>query len=85
LHGTEDKGSQSLQRGHRVVTSGSSFWVGSLGDLRWSSIQPWGRVRQASITTTMDTFGDEVTDEMAHAASKVARLALNGTEPTVKY
>jgi hypothetical protein len=51
----------------------------------WSSIQPWGCVRQASITTTMDTFGDEVTDEMAHAASKVARLALNGTEPTVKY
>jgi hypothetical protein len=33
----------------------------------------------------MDTFEDEVTDEMAHAASKVARLALNGTEPTVKY
>ena len=37
---------------------------------------PWGRVRQASITTAMDTYGDVVTDEMARAASKVAGLAL---------
>jgi integrase len=46
-------------------------------------------MRHASITTTMNTYGDVVTDEMARAASKVARLApsgtLNGTGPTVKH
>ena len=36
-------------------------------------------MRHASITTTMDIYGDVVTDEMARAASKVAGLALNGT------
>jgi integrase len=36
-------------------------------------------MRHASITTTMNTYGDVVTDEMARAASKVAVLALNGT------
>jgi len=43
----------------------------------------------ARITTTMNTYGDVVTDEMARAASRVAGLALNGTEsgtgPTVKH
>jgi len=32
----------------------------------------------ASITTTMNTYGDVVTDEMAEANAKVAGLALNG-------
>jgi integrase len=35
-------------------------------------------MRHASITTTMNTYGDVVTDEMSRAASKVAALALNG-------
>jgi len=36
-------------------------------------------MRHADIRTTMNTYGDVVTDEMAHAASKVAGLAVNGT------
>jgi integrase len=37
-------------------------------------------MRHADIRTTMNTYGDVVTDEMASAASKVARLALNGSQ-----
>jgi integrase len=37
-------------------------------------------MRHASITTTMDHYGDVVTDQMAVASRKVAGLALNGTE-----
>jgi integrase len=36
-------------------------------------------MRHADIRTTMNTYGDVVTDEMARAASKVAELATNGT------
>jgi integrase len=36
-------------------------------------------MRHADIRTTMNTYGDVVTDEMAQASGKVARLALNGT------
>ena len=36
-------------------------------------------MRHADIRTTMNTYGDIVTDEMAVASGKVARLALNGT------
>ncbi|MBI3477394.1 MAG: site-specific integrase [Acidobacteria bacterium] len=36
-------------------------------------------MRHADIRTTMNTYGDVVTDEMAVACGKVARLALNGT------
>ncbi len=39
-------------------------------------------MRHADIRTTMNTYGDVVTDEMAEACGKVARLALNGTEAT---
>jgi integrase len=35
-------------------------------------------MRHADIRTTMNTYGDVVTDEMSRAASKVAGLALNG-------
>ena len=35
-------------------------------------------MRHSDIRTTMNVYGDVVTDEMAHAASKVAGLALNG-------
>jgi integrase len=35
-------------------------------------------MRHADIRTTMNVYGDVVTDEMAHAASKVAGLALSG-------
>jgi integrase len=35
-------------------------------------------MRHADIRTTMNTYGDVVTDEMARAASKVAGLAVNG-------
>jgi integrase len=37
-------------------------------------------MRYASITTTMDHYGDVVTDEMTMASSKVAGLALNGSQ-----
>jgi isocitrate/isopropylmalate dehydrogenase len=36
-------------------------------------------MRHADIRTTMNIYGDIVTDEMAVASGKVARLALNGT------
>lgn len=36
-------------------------------------------MRHADIRTTMNTYGDVVTDEMAQASGKVARLAINGT------
>jgi integrase len=35
-------------------------------------------MRHADIRTTMNTYGDVVTDELVQAGSKVARLALNG-------
>jgi integrase len=41
-------------------------------------------MRHADIRTTMNTYGDVVTDEMAHAASKVAGLAVSGTEAARK-
>jgi integrase len=37
-------------------------------------------MRHADIRTTMNTYGDVVTDEMASAALKVAGLALNGSQ-----
>jgi integrase len=36
-------------------------------------------MRHADIRTTMNIYGDIVTDEMAVASGKVTRLALNGT------
>jgi len=36
-------------------------------------------MRHASITTTMNIYGEVVTDEMAVATGKIARLATNGT------
>jgi integrase len=35
-------------------------------------------MRHADIRTTMNVYGEVVTDEMAQAASKVAGLAVNG-------
>jgi integrase len=37
-------------------------------------------MRHADIRTTMNTYGDVVTDEIVQASGKVARLAINGTE-----
>lgn len=37
-------------------------------------------MRHADIRTTMNTYGDVVTDEMTVASGKVARLALNGSQ-----
>jgi isocitrate/isopropylmalate dehydrogenase len=37
-------------------------------------------MRHADIRTTMNVYGDIVTDEMSVASGKVAGLALNGTE-----
>jgi|ERR1700733_7861573 len=37
-------------------------------------------MRHADIRTTMNVYGDVVTDEMASAASKVAVMALNGSQ-----
>jgi integrase len=39
-------------------------------------------MRHASITTTMNTYGDVVTDEMAQAHSRVVQLALPNSERT---
>jgi integrase len=36
-------------------------------------------MRHADIRTTMNIYGDVVTDEIVQASEKVARLALNGT------
>jgi len=38
-------------------------------------------MRHADIRTTMNVYGDVVTNEMAEACGKVARLALNGSQP----
>jgi isocitrate/isopropylmalate dehydrogenase len=37
-------------------------------------------MRHADIRTTMNIYGDVVTDEMAVASGKVAGLALNGSQ-----
>jgi integrase len=37
-------------------------------------------MRHTDIRTTMNVYGDVVTDEMARASSKVAGLALNGSQ-----
>jgi integrase len=37
-------------------------------------------MRHADIRTTMDVYGDVVTDEMTVASGKVTRFALNGRE-----
>ena len=42
-------------------------------------------MRHADIRTTMNTYGDVVTDEMAQAEGKVARLALNGTQTALTH
>jgi integrase len=41
-------------------------------------------MRHADIRTTMNVYGDVVTDEMAQASGKVTRLALNGMETACK-
>jgi integrase len=41
-------------------------------------------MRHADIRTTMNTYGDVVTDEMSQANSKIVALALNGTEAARK-
>jgi integrase len=41
-------------------------------------------MRHASITTTMNHYGDVVTNEETIASGKVSRLALNGTEAARK-
>jgi len=41
-------------------------------------------MRHADIRTTMNVYGDVVTDEMAVASGRVARLALNGRETAGK-
>jgi integrase len=47
-------------------------------DAVWAPIAVQQKLmRHADIRTTMNTYGDVVTDEMVRAASKVAGLALN--------
>jgi integrase len=41
-------------------------------------------MRHTDIRTTMNVYGDVVTDEMSKAHSKVVALALNGTETARK-
>jgi integrase len=41
-------------------------------------------MRHADIRTTMNVYGDVVTNEMSTAHSKVVALALNGTETARK-
>ena len=38
-------------------------------------------MRHADIRTTINFYGDVITDEMTEAQSKIAALALNGTQP----
>jgi integrase len=42
-------------------------------------------MRHADIRTTMNVYGNVVTDEMSTASGKVARLALSGTEPASSH
>jgi integrase len=42
-------------------------------------------MRHADIRTTMNIYGDVVTDEIVQASGKVARLAINGTDVTLSY
>jgi integrase len=42
-------------------------------------------MRHADIRTTMNTYGDVVTNEMTCAAAKVAHLAVNGTESGTEH
>jgi hypothetical protein len=37
-------------------------------------------MRPTNIRTTLNVYGDVVTDEMVQAGSKVAKLALNGAQ-----
>jgi hypothetical protein len=37
-------------------------------------------MRHTDIRTTLNIYGDVVTDEMVQAGSKIARLALNGAQ-----
>lgn len=56
-------------------------WLDAVG----SSLAVQQRLmRHSSITTTMNVYGDIVTDEAAEASAKVAGLALNGTETARK-
>jgi len=41
-------------------------------------------MRHADIRTTLNIYGDVVTDEMAQAGTKIARLALNGLQTDCK-
>ena len=41
-------------------------------------------MRHADIRTTMNIYGDVVTDEIAVASGKVTRLALNGLQTDCK-
>ena len=49
-------------------------WLDAVGTT--VAVQP-KLMRHADIRSTMNTYGDMVTDEMAQAGGKVARLALN--------
>jgi integrase len=42
-------------------------------------------MRHADIRTTMNVYGTVVTDEMTTASGKVARLVVNGTEPSSSH
>jgi hypothetical protein len=46
----------------------------------WVLAKRRNAIRHADIRTTMNVYGDIVTDEMSEAASKVAGLALNGAQ-----
>jgi len=41
-------------------------------------------MRHADIRTTLNIYGDVVTDEMQQAQSKIVRLALNGLQTDCK-
>jgi integrase len=66
----EDVSSHSMRHTYRS-------WLGAVGTP--IAVQQ-KLMRHADIRTTMNTYGDVVTDEMSRAASKVAGLALNGAQ-----
>ena len=66
--GTGKVGTHSMRHTYRS-------WLDAVG----TSIAVQQRLmRHADISTTMNIYGDVVTNEMAVASAKVARLALNG-------
>jgi integrase len=67
--------------GTHVLRHTFRTWLGSVGTAVGVQQQ---LMRHADIRTTMNIYGDVVTDEMAVASGKVTQLALNGLQTDCK-